>query len=111
MKTIGILGWIVTELDIPKGTKIGKVMKGGEDTLQQIMNVLSKKSIDGYVKVKLDREGEDITSYIIIKSSEPMLGLREVVTSDEKYPKRRVRKVYAGENTLHDVKVDSGFPR
>lgn len=97
----------MTELDIPKGTKIGKDMRGGEDTLQQITIVLSKKTINGYVKVKLAREGEDITSYMIIKDSEPVLGLREVVTSDKKYPKRRIRKVYAGENTLNDVKLDS----
>lgn len=82
-------------------------MRGGEDTLKQIMNLLTKKPINGYVKVKLGREGTDITSYMIIKNSEPLFGLREIVTSDKKYPKRRVRKVYAGENTLLDVKVDT----
>jgi rubrerythrin len=97
----------LSQLDIPEGTKIGEIMKGGEDTLQQIMNLLTEKPINGYVKVKLGREGTDITSYMIIKDSEPLFGLREIVTSDKKYPKRRVRKVYAGENTLLDVKVDT----
>ncbi len=94
-------------MDIPEGIKIGEVWRGGEDTLQYIMNLLSEKSINGYIKVTLGREGEDITSYMILKDSEPMLGLREIVTTDKKYPKRRIRKVFAGENTLNDVREDS----
>lgn len=100
------MGWNVSGLDIPEGTKIGKVMRGGKETLPVIMNILNEKALDGYVIARLDREGEDITSYLIIKNSEPMIGIREVATRDKKFPKRRIRKVYAGENTLIEVKAD-----
>ncbi|UCG69915.1 MAG: DUF835 domain-containing protein [Thermoplasmata archaeon] len=93
-------------LDIPEGTKIGKVMRGGKETLPNIMNILNEKAIDGYIIARLERDGDDITSYLIFKDSKPMIGIREVATRDKKYPKRRIRKVYAGENTLNEVKED-----
>ncbi|UCE38214.1 MAG: DUF835 domain-containing protein [Thermoplasmata archaeon] len=94
-------------LDIPEGTKIGKAMKGGENTLEMVMDLLRKKTFSGYVMVKLEKGGENITSYMIIKDSKPELGVREVIKKGKKDAKKLVRKVYAGENTINDVKEDS----
>jgi hypothetical protein len=94
-------------LDIPKGTKIGKAMKGGDNTLKIVMDLLAKKPFDGYVMIKLDGEEENVTSYIIVKDSKPQLGIREVIKRGKKDAKKLVRKVYAGENTLNDVTTDS----
>jgi hypothetical protein len=71
-------------LDIPKGTKIGKAMKGGDNTLKIVMDLLAKKPFDGYVQVKLDGEEENVTSYIIVKDSKPKLGVREVIKRGRK---------------------------
>lgn len=94
-------------LDIPDGTKIEKVMKGGENALKAIIDLVSDKNLNGYVRVKLEKGNEIITSYIIIKESMPKLGLREIVTRDEKDPRRKVTKIFAGENTMQDVKKDT----
>jgi hypothetical protein len=107
MKTIRISGMKVCALDIPPGTSIEKVMRGGETALQDIMGLLQEKSFDGYVKVSLEREEEDVTSYIVIEGSEPRLGVREVINKDIEDPKRKVRRLYAGEQTLEDVKRDA----
>ncbi len=107
MKTIRISGIKVCALDIPPGTKIEKVMRGGETALQIIRGLLHEKSFDGYVKVKLEREKENVTSYMVIEGSELKLGVREVINRDTKDPKRRVRRLYAGEHTLEDVKKDT----
>jgi rubrerythrin len=96
----------VSGLDIPEGTKIEKIIKGGDTALQVIMGLLSENSFSGYVRVKLDRDDENITSYMVIEESEPRLGLRECVKRDDKNPRRRVRRVYAGKNTLNEVKND-----
>jgi len=93
-------------LDIPEGTKIEKIIKGGDTALQVIMGLLNESSFSGYVRVKLDRDDENITSYMVIEESEPKLGLRELVKRDDKNPRRRVRRVYAGKNTLNEVKND-----
>jgi hypothetical protein len=87
-------------LDIPKGTKIGKAMKGGDNTLNIVMDLLAKKPFDGYVMVKLEGDEENVTSYIIVKDSKPQLGVREVIKRGKKDAKKLVRKVYAGESTL-----------
>jgi hypothetical protein len=94
-------------MDIPIGTKIGKTMKGGEKTLQMVMSLLEKKGFNGYVIIKSEKDGENITSYMIVKDSEPRLGVREVITRSKKNAKKMVRKLYAGENTLNDIKLDS----
>ncbi len=94
-------------LDIPKGTKIGKAMKGGDNTLNIVMDLLTKKPFDGYVMVKLEGDEENVTSYIIVKDSKPQLGVREVIKRGKKDAKKLVRKVYAGESTLNDVTADS----
>lgn len=96
----------MTGLDIPEGTKIEKIMKGGDTALQVIMGLLNEGSFSGYVRIKLDRDDENITSYMVIEESEPKLGLRELVKRDDKNPRRRVRRVYAGKNTLNEVKND-----
>lgn len=96
----------MTGLDIPEGTKIEKIIKGGDTALQVIMGLLNESSFSGYVRVKLDRKDENITSYMVIEESEPKLGLRELVKRDDKNPRRRVRRVYAGRNTLNEVKND-----
>jgi hypothetical protein len=106
MNALGTFGENLSGLDIPEGIKIGKVMRGGKETLPNIMNILNDKALNGYVIARLEREGEDITSYLIIKDSEPAIGIREVATRDKKYPKRRIRKVYAGENTMIEVQSD-----
>jgi len=96
----------VSGLDIPEGTKLERVLTGGDDTLQMITDLLGKKLFTGYALVRLEGEAGDITSYMIIKDSEPIMGLREIVTRDKKNPRRRIRKVYAGEHTLKDVLND-----
>ncbi len=96
----------VTGLDIPEGTKIEKIMKGGDTALQDIMDLLKESSFSGYVRVKLNRDDENITSYMVVEESEPKLGLRELVKRHDKDPKKRVRRVYAGKNTLNEVKND-----
>ncbi len=93
-------------MDIPEGTKIEKIIKGGDTALQVIMGLLSESSFSGYVRVKLDRDDENITSYMVIEESQPKLGLRELVKRDDRNPRRRVRRVYAGKNTLNEVKND-----
>ncbi|UCE73903.1 MAG: DUF835 domain-containing protein [Methanomassiliicoccales archaeon] len=97
----------VSGLDIPEGTKIKKVMAGGEKTLQIIMDLLGKKPFNGYVLVKLEIENEVITSYLLLENSEPKCGVREVLSKNEKSPEKMVRRVYAGENTIDDIKQDS----
>ncbi len=94
-------------LDIPEGTKIGKPMKGGDNTLRIVLDLLSKKTFNGYVMIKLEKEEENVTSYLIVKDSKPKLGIREVLKRRKKDPNKFIRKVYAGENTLEDVKTDS----
>jgi hypothetical protein len=81
-------------------------MTGGENTLKTIMDLLQKKDFSGYVSIKLKENGDDITSYLLLKNSQPTFGIREVIAKKEDSDKR-VRRVYAGENTIDDVKKDS----
>ena len=93
-------------LDIPEGTIIGEVIKGGETAYERTINILKERFFSGYVKVEVELEGKKIKSYMIVKDSEPKLGLREVVTRDKLEPRKGVRKVYAGKNTLDEIKND-----
>jgi hypothetical protein len=96
----------LSAIDIPEGTKVNKVMIGGEKTLKTIMDLLEKKDFSGYVSIKLKENGEDITSYLLLKNSQPTFGIREVIAKKEDSDKK-VRRVYAGENTIDDVTKDS----
>ncbi len=93
-------------MDIPEGTKVDKVMKGGERTLKVIMELLEDKEFTGYVSITLKEHGEEISSYLLIKDSEPTFGIREVI-SQKPDSDKKVRRVYAGESTIEDVKDDS----
>lgn len=96
----------MSAIDIPEGTKVNKVMTGGEKTLMNIMDLLEKKDFSGYVSIKLKGNGEDISSYLFLKNSQPAFAIREVIAKKEDSDKK-VRRVYAGENTIDDVKKDS----
>ncbi|UCF08243.1 MAG: DUF835 domain-containing protein [Thermoplasmata archaeon] len=96
----------MTGLDIPEGTNIEKIIMGGDKAFDEIMKLLNTKLLSGYIRVKLKKDDEKITSYMVIEKSQPRLGLRELVRKDEKNPRRRVRRVYAGKNTLNEVKND-----
>lgn len=96
----------MSAIDIPEGTKVNKVMTGGKKTLKTIMDLLEKKDFNGYVSIKLKGDGDDITSYLLLKNSQPTFGIREVIAKKEDSGKK-VRRVYAGENTIDEVKKDS----
>jgi rubrerythrin len=93
-------------MDIPEGTKVDRVMKGGEKTLNVIMELLEDKEFTGYVSIILEDHGEEISSYLLVKDSEPTFGIREVISKKPDSDKK-VRRVYAGESTIDDVKDDS----
>jgi rubrerythrin len=93
-------------MDIPEGTKVDRVMKGGEKTLNVIMELLEDKEFTGYVSIILKDHGEEISSYLLVKDSEPTFGIREVISKKPDSDKK-VRRVYAGESTIDDVKDDS----
>jgi hypothetical protein len=96
----------LTKINIPEGTKIEKTISGGDAALNRTADLLKENSFDGYVKVKLKSGRDTITSYMVIKDSEPRLGVREILTRDDKDPKKKRRKVFAGKNTLKDVRKD-----
>jgi rubrerythrin len=96
----------LSAIDIPEGTKVNKVMTGGEKTLQTIMDLLEKKDFSGYVSIKLQIDGDDITSYLLVKNSQATFGIREVIAKKDDSDKK-VRRIYAGEHTIDDVKEDS----
>jgi rubrerythrin len=96
----------LSAIDIPEGTKVNKVMNGGEDTLRIIMDLLGKKEFSGYVSIKLKSQNNDINSYLFVKDSKPTFGIREVI-SEKTDSDKKVRRVYAGESTIDDVKQDS----
>jgi hypothetical protein len=93
-------------MDIPEGTKIDKVMSGGERTLMVIMELLEDKEFSGYVSITLKDHNDDITSYLLVKDSQPTFAIREVISKKTDSDKK-VRRVYAGESTIDDVKEDS----
>jgi hypothetical protein len=93
-------------MDIPEGTKVDKVMKGGEKTLNVIMELLEDKEFTGYVSIILTDHTDEIASYLLLKDSEPTFGIREVISKKPDSDKK-VRRVYAGESTIDDVKDDS----
>ena len=96
----------MSAIDIPEGTKVNKVMNGGEDTLRIIMELLGKKEFSGYVSIKLKTQNDEVSSYLFVKDSQPTFGIREVI-SKKKDSDKKVRRVYAGESTVDDVKQDS----
>jgi rubrerythrin len=96
----------LSAIDIPEGTKVKKVMTGGENTLKTIMDLLKEKDFSGYVSVTLQSDGDDITSYLLLKNSNPTFGIREVIVKKDDSDKR-VRRIFAGEHTIDDVKEDS----
>jgi rubrerythrin len=93
-------------MDIPEGTKVNKVMNGGENTLKIIMDLLENKDFSGYVSIKLKSQNDDISSFLIVQDSKPTFGIREVI-SQKQDSNKKVRRVYAGESTIDDVKEDS----
>ena len=93
-------------MDIPEGTKIDKVMSGGDRTLKVMMELLENKDFTGYVYIELKDHNDDISSYLLVKDSKPTFGIREVISKKADSGKK-LRRVYAGESTIEDVKEDS----
>jgi rubrerythrin len=93
-------------LDLPPGTKWDRVITGGDDALRIILDLIKEMDFSGYVSVKLQSDEQDISSFLLVKNSQPTFGIREVI-SQEVDTDKKVRRIYAGEHTIEDVKQDS----